>query len=122
MHRLPYTAGRVYIRGCIPAHAESLESLCNGCGRDNKYVKSTKPYEWLIVDHYALDSRWEVQMRPFVKKIMVIDDLADRRHDCDVLLDQNLFENMETRYDDLVPWHCRKLLARRIRLASTGVS
>ena len=42
----------------------------------------------LIVDHYALDEQWEKAMRPWVKKIMIIDDLADRKHDCDILLDQ----------------------------------
>ena len=44
----------------------------------------------LIVDHYGIDYRWESQLRPFCKSIMVIDDLADRKHDCDFLLDQNL--------------------------------
>lgn len=44
----------------------------------------------LIVDHYALDRNWEQAMRPYCRKLMVIDDLADRQHDCDLLLDQNL--------------------------------
>lgn len=46
--------------------------------------------DWLIVDHYALDRRWELSMRQLCDKLMVIDDLADRLHDCDLLLDQNL--------------------------------
>lgn len=46
--------------------------------------------DWLIVDHYALDSRWERTLRPFCRNLMVIDDLANRQHDCDLLLDQNL--------------------------------
>ena len=46
--------------------------------------------DWLIVDHYALDARWEQILRPLCRKLMVIDDLADRPHDCDLLLDQNL--------------------------------
>ncbi|MCL6611788.1 MAG: UDP-2,4-diacetamido-2,4,6-trideoxy-beta-L-altropyranose hydrolase [Peptococcaceae bacterium] len=66
--------------------------------------------DWIIVDHYFLDKRWEAQIRPFVKNIMVIDDLADRPHDCDVLLDQNFYEKMEMRYEGKVPKHCRKLL------------
>ncbi len=45
---------------------------------------------WLVVDHYALDHRWEQALRPHCQNLMVIDDLADRYHDCDVLLDQNL--------------------------------
>jgi len=64
----------------------------------------------LIIDHYGLDLRWEQSMRSFARKIVVIDDLANRRHDCDLLLDQNVIANYESRYDDLVPQHCIKLL------------
>ncbi len=49
-----------------------------------------QPVDWLVVDHYALDARWEEALRPQAKRIMVIDDLADRPHACDLLLDQNL--------------------------------
>lgn len=65
---------------------------------------------WLIIDHYALDKQWETLIRPYVGKIMVIDDLADRPHNCDLLLDQNLYEDIETRYEGLVPNHCQLLL------------
>lgn len=71
---------------------------------------------WLIVDHYALDEQWETFVRPHIEKIMVIDDLADRPHNCDLLLDQNLYENMETRYEVLVPNHCQKLLGPKYAL------
>ncbi len=66
--------------------------------------------DWLIVDHYALDAQWEGAMRRYVKNVMVIDDIADRKHDCDLLLDQNMYANFGSRYDGLVPLHCRKLL------------
>jgi len=69
-----------------------------------------RPVNYLIVDHYLLDKRWEEQMRAFVKKIMVIDDLANRPHDCNLLLDQNLYDNLDTRYNGLVPQYCRRLL------------
>lgn len=46
--------------------------------------------DWIVVDHYALDERWERTLRPETGRILVIDDLADRRHDCDLLLDSNL--------------------------------
>ena len=67
-------------------------------------------FDWIIVDHYALDMRWEAQIRSIAKKIMVIDDLADRRHDCDILLDQNLHHDMNVRYLDKVPQNCQQLL------------
>jgi UDP-2,4-diacetamido-2,4,6-trideoxy-beta-L-altropyranose hydrolase len=73
--------------------------------------------EWLIIDHYSLDQRWEKELRPHVGKIMVIDDLADRPHDCDLLLDQNWFaRQLNNRYDALVPAYCTKLLGPRYAL------
>lgn len=57
----------------------------------------------LVVDHYAIDYRWQILLRPYCDRLFVIDDLADRRHDCDGLLDQNLFEDAEHRYDGLLP-------------------
>ncbi|MCT6874747.1 UDP-2,4-diacetamido-2,4,6-trideoxy-beta-L-altropyranose hydrolase [Frischella perrara] len=55
--------------------------------------------DWLIVDHYAIDSRWEEIVKPYVQKIMIIDDLADRQHDCDLLLDQT-YQRNKTAYDN----------------------
>ena len=49
----------------------------------------------LITDHYAIDYRWEVMLQPVCKRLMVIDDLADRSHDCDILIDQNLGRRAE---------------------------
>lgn len=66
--------------------------------------------DWLIVDHYALDARWETALRNTTKCILVIDDIADRQHDCDMLLDQNFYADMDTRYIGKVPTHCRLLL------------
>ena len=66
--------------------------------------------DWIVIDHYGIDREWENALRPFTKKIFVIDDLASRNHDCDVLLDQNLVDNFESRYDTLVPDHCIRLL------------
>lgn len=73
-------------------------------------VKRIGVVHLLIVDHYGIDEKWEVMLRPYVDKIMVIDDLANRKHDCDLLLDQNYYENLNDRYSNLVPSNCSLLL------------
>ncbi len=70
----------------------------------------------LVVDHYALDIKWEREIRPFTKEIFVIDDLANRAHDCDILLEQGFRFHHETRYVGLVPPHCRLLLGPKYAL------
>lgn len=72
-------------------------------------LNGEKP-DWLVVDHYGLDVEWEQRLRPHVSKLMVIDDLANRRHDCDVLLDQNYSVEGEQRYAGLVPDTCKLLV------------
>lgn len=72
--------------------------------------------DWLIIDHYALDVRWERVLRERVRRIMVIDDLADRDHECDLLLDQNLYADMAVRYAQRVPAAARRLLGPRYAL------
>lgn len=72
-------------------------------------MEALKP-DWLVVDHYALDVRWEKALRLYCKKVMIIDDLADRQHDCDILIDQNYLSLYEQRYDHLVPVTTKKLL------------
>ena len=73
--------------------------------------------DWLIVDHYALDIQWEKKLRRFANRIAVIDDLADRVHDCDLLIDQNYrLSGHENRYDALVPVSCEKLLGPKYAL------
>ena len=69
-----------------------------------------QPVNRLVVDSYALDAVWEQRLRPLVREIFVIDDLANRPHDCDVLLDQNYYREMRHRYDGLVPPACKLLL------------
>jgi spore coat polysaccharide biosynthesis predicted glycosyltransferase SpsG/RimJ/RimL family protein N-acetyltransferase len=63
-----------------------------------------------------LDARWESSLRQASRKILVIDDIADRQHDCDVLLDQNFYADMQTRYIGKVPAHCQLLLGPRYAL------
>jgi len=73
-------------------------------------LQDIKP-DWLIVDHYAIDIEWEKATSPYRKHLMVIDDLADRTHDCQLLLDQNWFSaSTNNRYDHLLPESCIKML------------
>lgn len=71
---------------------------------------SNKKFDLLIVDHYGLDAKWESELRSNVNHIIIIDDLADRPHDCDLLLDQNYYLEMQNRYKGLVPDSCIQLL------------
>lgn len=77
-------------------------------------LKSLQP-DWLIVDHYAIDERWHQELRPYCQKIMVIDDLADRQHDCDLLLDQTFGRSSED-YLPLVPHDCQVLCGAQYAL------
>lgn len=74
------------------------------------------PWAWLVVDHYALDARWEGALRAGAGRILAIDDLADRPHDCDILLDQNFYPDMERRYLGKVPSSAALLIGPRYAL------
>jgi UDP-2,4-diacetamido-2,4,6-trideoxy-beta-L-altropyranose hydrolase len=92
------------------AHAHWLGTSQQADAQDSIQVLSDQFWDCLVVDHYALDQRWESNLRASVGRILVIDDLADRIHDCDLLLDQNLVAKMHTRYGDKVPAACGMLL------------
>lgn len=66
----------------------------------------------LIVDHYRRDAAFERGCRPWTTRILAIDDLADRPHDADFLLDQNL-GRLATDYDGLVPDACKRMIGPR---------
>lgn len=86
-------------------YAEWLGTSWQEDSKQTKLILERKSYEIIVVDHYALDFRWEKSLRNNVSKIMVIDDLADRVHDCDLILDQNL-GRQSLDYCDLVPNIC----------------
>lgn len=83
---------------------------------DTLQALSDTTWDWLVVDHYALDAEWESRLREVAGKILVIDDLADRQHDCDLLLDQNFYTDMSLRYEGKVSEKCQMLLGPRYAL------
>lgn len=114
----------LYDEKTVKSHSdESTRRSGETWGRDAKKtcqilreIKEHSNISCLIVDHYGLDGKWESTVRPFVEKIIVIDDLANRRHDCDLLLDQNLYYDIEGRYKGLVSDSCKLLLGPRYAL------
>ena len=69
----------------------------------------------LVVDHYGRDVSFEQRCRPWAAMLLAIDDLPDRRHDVDFLLDQTHGRN-ESDYRALVGPNCRLLLGARFAL------
>jgi UDP-2,4-diacetamido-2,4,6-trideoxy-beta-L-altropyranose hydrolase len=78
-------------------------------------ILKVKKLDWLIVDHYALDEQWQKRLKPYYEKLMVIDDLADRKHQCDILLDQTFGRHQED-YLPLTPDYCELLLGSQYAL------
>jgi len=64
----------------------------------------------LIVDHYGLDQKWENIQKDHSRKIMAIDDLDNRKHSADILLDQNLFADPQQRYSKHLNANCKKFI------------
>ena len=71
--------------------------------------------DWLVVDHYGLDVRWESSIRRQALNVLVIDDLADRRHDCDLLVDPG-YGRIVADYAGLVPPTAQLLLGTHFAL------
>lgn len=73
-----------------PTHSLWLGTDWASDAEQSRQALGDQIVDWIIIDHYALDRRWEQALRPHTQRILAIDDLADRPHDCDLLLDQNL--------------------------------
>jgi UDP-2,4-diacetamido-2,4,6-trideoxy-beta-L-altropyranose hydrolase len=67
------------------------------------------------VDSYALDEDWHGSLKPFCSRVMVIDDLANRNYQCDILLDQT-FGRDKTDYINLTPSNCQSLVSSKYAL------
>lgn len=98
-----------------PAHASWLGSTWQTDAQETAAVLAGLKPDWLVVDHYALDEPWEEALAGHYSKLMVIDDLADRPHCSDLLLDQNL-GRLPQDYASLVPTNCQVLTGPRYAL------
>lgn len=108
-HRLP-PAPAAGADPDVPAHAAWLQADWREDARQTAQLLDALRPDWLVVDHYALDERWETRQGPVRK--LVIDDLADRRHDCELLLDANLGRAPDD-YAARVPAGCTLMLGPR---------
>ena len=70
----------------------------------------------LIIDNYQLSKKWETYAKPFVHKLIVIDDLPNRSHNCDLLIDQNLHTKVNGLYKGLIPSNCIKLIGPKFSM------
>ena len=98
-----------------PAHAAWAEVPVARDAAETAALLDRWPPDWLILDHYAFDREWESVAKPATTKLMVIDDLADRPHIADLLLDQNLGRQASD-YAGLVPETCTLLIGPRYAL------
>ncbi len=98
-----------------PAHAAWLGCDWQTDAEQTRAVLADYQPDWLVVDHYALDQRWEKALKLNSRKLMVIDDLADRPHQCDLLLDQNVGRQIGD-YTNLVPPECKVIVGPQYAL------
>ena len=63
--------------------------------------------DWLIIDHYAINETWENKVSPYVKNICVIDDFTNRKHNCNILINQQITqEEGIIKYKDIINQNC----------------
>lgn len=87
---LPELKSQVFIRDATTIYEQWLGVGWEEDALDTQYLMAGRMFDWIVVDHYSLDIRWEKTLRSNALRILSIDDLANRYHDCDLLLDQNL--------------------------------
>ena len=118
------------LASCWGLEGRSLYGAWLGCSQEEDAADclqainqaGIRDASWLVVDHYGLDAKWETQLLEGLAcdsppRLLVIDDLADRPHQADLLLDQNFYaDSTEGRYSDLVPQHCNKMLGPQYAL------
>jgi len=108
---LAVRAGTVeLVEGLVGSETRWLELACgSGFEAEEIATRLSADCDLLVVDHYRRDAEFERACRDWARRILVLDDLADRPHDCDFLLDQTAGRQTAD-YEPLVPSGCRLLL------------
>jgi len=101
--------------GATTAHDDWLGTPWSHDAQQTIAALGAEGADWLVVDHYALERQWESALRHHARRLLVIDDLADRAHVCELLLDQNLGRTPED-YVARVPATCRVMVGARFAL------
>lgn len=97
------------------AHSEWLGSSWESDAAETRSALAENDIDWLVVDHYALDYRWERALQPACRRIMVMDDLVNRAHHCDLLLDPTMGRG-DADYDEWLSPGASALLGPRYAL------
>lgn len=120
VHALPRSSAPMHASrdGDLPVHHAWLEADWSAdAAQTARHIGGQAGrVDWLVVDHYALDARWQAGVRSLADRLLIIDDIADRPHLADYLLDQNLYDGPEARYASRVPSEARLLLGPEFAL------
>ncbi|MBK16592.1 MAG: UDP-2,4-diacetamido-2,4,6-trideoxy-beta-L-altropyranose hydrolase [Prochlorococcus sp. SP3034] len=66
----------------------------------------------IIVDNYEIDNKWENLLKTKTKKLIVIDDLANKNHNCHILVNQ-VYDSKPNLYDGLINNSCQLFLGSK---------
>jgi UDP-2,4-diacetamido-2,4,6-trideoxy-beta-L-altropyranose hydrolase len=108
---LPLEMGAV---GSPSDHSAWIGSKWYSDAAQSREIFTRMDCDFVVVDHYGLDGRWERAVSPS-GRVAVIDDLANRGHACALLLDQTLARE-PTAYRALVPTDCLLLCGTEFAL------
>lgn len=105
------------------AHGSVLPDVLQHLDAQDALGDQIAVWDAIVVDHYALDVEWETAVRGRTRKLVVIDDLANRQHRADVLIDHNWYgPDTETRYSNLLNGDALQLLGPRYCLLNIAYS
>ena len=91
---------------------------CEDISTDGSFERllTTLQSDCLVVDHYDIDISWEQTFRPFVRRLLVIDDQDTRSHDCDIYVNPD-YEDLDVH--DLLPPTCQTFMGKNYLFFAT---